>query len=170
MVDLAGNLVQTLVAQREAVLSDRAERVDLHVVRLPVVVVVGPSDGVARLVLPRIAEHQRLRVIELRVHLARVRRQRAREVLAPRVLRVNGPRRQLTGRENRHERVELREERGGNEGALVLRLLLDGAEEEHLVFENRTAERSAVLLAAERRLLPAGLLRQVILRGPLRIA
>src|SRR6185503_6330823 len=74
------------------------------------------------------------------------------------------------GREERHERIELVEQVLGNENPLMLLLLLTCAEEEHLVLDDRTAERSAVLLPAERRLRALALLREVVLRRQLPVA
>src|SRR5882672_8278974 len=65
---------------------------------------------------------------------------------------VDRPRRELAGCEERNERIELVEQILGYENPLMLLLLLKGAEEEHLVLDDRTAERYAILLPAERRL------------------
>src|SRR2546423_6206781 len=83
---------------------------------------------------------------------------------------VDRPRRELAGCEKRHERIELAEQVLGNENPLMLLLLLARAEEEHFVLHDRTAERSAKLLPAERRLRAVALAREVVLRRQLPVA
>src|SRR5437762_10972144 len=83
---------------------------------------------------------------------------------------VERPRRELAGCEERNERIELVEQILGYENPLMLLLLLKCAEEEHLVLEDRTAERSAILLPAERRLRAVALAREVVLRRELPVA
>ena len=78
--------------------------------------------------------------------------------------------RKLAGRLKRDERIQLLEQGLGDEGPLRLALLLCGAEEEHPVLHDRTAERSAELLAAERRLVAVGLPGEVVLCGQPSIA
>src|SRR5258705_966403 len=83
---------------------------------------------------------------------------------------IDRPHRELAGREERHERIELVEQVLGNENPLMLLLLLACAEEKHFVLHDRTAERSAKLLPAERRLRAVALLREVVLRRQLPVA
>ena len=172
LVHLPGDLIEARVSEHITVLGNGAEGLDVHVVRLAVIVVVrgGPGDGVAHFVLAGIPDHQRLLVIELCVALDGVHPEVARQVECTRMVRVDGSGREFSGRQERHQCVQLIEESLRNEDARVLLLLLDGAEKEHLVPDQWTADRATVLLPAERRFRAIGLLREIVLRCQLPIA
>ena len=72
VVHLRRDLVQAVVPEHPVVLTDGAVRVDGEVVGLAVVIVQGPRHRVAPFVLARIAEHQRVRVVELRGAFERI--------------------------------------------------------------------------------------------------
>ena len=170
-VHLAGDLVQPAAAEDEAVLAHRAPRVDDHVVGLPVVVVRAVGHRVLVLVLTRVAEHHGLRVIELQIRFQRVGPERARQrCRSADACRTPTPRESGHGACAVDEHFELVVLVRRNERARVFQHLLDRAEEEHPVLDDRAADRSAELLPAEWRLLTVGLLLEVVLPGQALVA
>src|SRR5207249_10344026 len=87
-----------------------------------------------------------------------------------RMLVVHPPRGNLATAHRRHECFELVVLRRRNERARVFSHLLDSAEVEHPVLDDRAADRSAELLPAEWRFLTVGLLLEVVLPGELLVA
>ena len=166
LIHLAGDLVEALVAEHVAVLCDGAPDRERHVVGLAVVVPGCPRHGRAGFVLAREPCEHRLLVVDLVVHLAAVHPEPALDRQIARVLRIDRSRRKVSRRELRHQQIELAEECLRHERADRLALLLDGAEEEHLVVD----ERAAVLLAAERRLGRTRLRGVVVLRDQFPVA
>jgi hypothetical protein len=115
--------------------------------------------------LSETAHHHGVRVVELRVRLERDQPEAGRRRREVRVVRVHQAGRQLPHTGGLYEVLELLEVGVGNRDAGVLQHLLGRAEEEHAIAQNRPANRTAELLAAEGNLLGVGLPGEIVLGG-----